>query len=216
MNGFSDNDELRAGMCEIGRRLYQRGLCSGHDGNLSIRLSDDRVLCTPTGVCKGFLVPDDLCVVGMSGNQLSGPRARTTEILLHLEIYAGRPDVLAVVHSHPPHATAFAISAEPFPAGLLAEAAFCFGEVPTAPYAQPGTLQFAQTVTPFLPGTCAILLANHGTVTFAESIDKAWALTESLENCARTFLAAKCLGKPSPLSDAARAGLNRLRSASPS
>ncbi|MFN9876889.1 MAG: class II aldolase/adducin family protein [Planctomycetota bacterium] len=94
--------ELRKQLCEIGRRMYDRQFCAANEGNLSCRLSDDEVLCTPTLHCKGFLQPDDLCTVDLQGNQLSGTRRRTSEILLHLEIYRQRPDVRAVVHCHPP------------------------------------------------------------------------------------------------------------------
>src|SRR5215204_3684253 len=102
--------KLKEQMCDIGRRIWQKGFCAGNEGNHSYRLSADRVLCTPTGISKGNLKPDDLCVVDMEGKQVSGKRKRTSEILMHLAIYKARPDVKCVIHSHPPHATAFAVA----------------------------------------------------------------------------------------------------------
>ena len=107
--------KLREQMCEIGRRVYAKGFAAANDGNISFRLSEDRVLCTPTRVSKGFMKPDDLCIVDMDGKQVSGKRKRSSEILLHLTIMKARPDVKSCVHCHPPHATAFAVAHEPIP-----------------------------------------------------------------------------------------------------
>lgn len=213
MSFAPDSIGLRAEMCEIGRRLYARGLCSGFDGNLSCRLENDRLLCTPTGCCKGFLAPDDLCVTDLSGVQLQGSRTRTSEILLHCEIYRGRPDIAAVIHSHPPCATAFAMAGKGLPAGVLAEAEYYFGEVPVAPYELPGTARFAETVRPFLSDHVAILLANHGVVVFASSLNLAWALTESLENYAHSLALAGGVPPPRALTDDQRRELAELKRA---
>ena len=134
--------ELREEICDIGRRLHERGFVAAWDGNVSHRLPDGTFLCTPTLCSKGRLRPDELCVVDAAGRQLSGPRARTSEILLHLVIYRERPDVNAVVHAHPPHATAFAVSGTPIPSGVLAEVEYFLGVVPTVPYETPGTARF--------------------------------------------------------------------------
>ncbi len=210
MNGFRDSPELRAEICEMGRRLYARGLCSGYDGNLSCRLVNGTFLCTPTRTCKGFLRPELLCTVDATGRQLSGPRNRTSEILLHLEIHRGRPDVGAVVHCHPPCASAFAVAGQLLPQGVLAEADALLGSVPVAPFALPGTAEFAATVTEYLPGSRAILLANHGAVTFAATLEDAWSLAECLENSARVILAAIPLGGGRDLSTTDRAALARF------
>lgn len=185
---------LRELVCEIGRRLYQRGFAAANDGNLSIRIGENEVLCTPTMICKGFMRPEDLCTVDLEGRQLSGTRPRTSEILLHLEIMRARPDVRAVVHSHPPHATAFAVAREPIPQCVLPEIEVFLGEVPLAPYETPGTKKFAQTVLPFLEGTNTILLANHGTVSFAEDLERAYWKTEILDAYCRILLLARQLG----------------------
>ena len=107
--------KLKEQICEIGRRVYAKGFAAANDGNISIRLNDREVLCSPTMMSKGFLKPEDLCVVDYEGKQLAGTRKRSSEILLHLSVYKQRPDVNAVVHCHPPHATAFAVAGEPVP-----------------------------------------------------------------------------------------------------
>lgn len=211
MSGFPDCLELRNEVCEIGRRLYARELCSGFDGNLSCRLDDGTFLCTPTRTCKGFLRPDLLCTVDRAGHRLSGPRERTSEILLHLEIYRGRPDVGAVVHCHPVWASAFASGGQSLPEGLLAEADALLGKVPVAGFALPGTAEFAATVTELLPGAAAILLANHGAVTFAPAMEDAWALAECLEHSARILAILSPPGPARLIPQPARAALERFR-----
>ena len=111
--------EYREVICEVGRRLYNKGFAAANDGNISIRLNRNEILCTPTGVSKGYMKPDDLCVVDPTGKQLRGVKKRTSEILLHLSIYRARPDIKAVIHSHPPHATAFAVAGVVKDAGRL-------------------------------------------------------------------------------------------------
>mgnify|MGYP006159639085 CR=1 FL=1 len=125
-------------MCEIGRRIWLKGFCAGNEGNHSYRIGPDRVLCTPTGISKGFLKPDDICTVDMEGKQVAGKRKRTSEILMHLAIYKARPDVKAVIHSHPPHATAFAVAGVDLPTCIHPEAEVFLGAVKTAKYVTPG------------------------------------------------------------------------------
>src|SRR3982074_3573528 len=125
--------ELREAICDFGRRLHDRGFVAAGDGNISARLPDGSFLCTPTMCSKGRLRAEELCVVDAHGGLLHGPRARTSEILLHLAIYHHRPDVCAVVHSPAPPATAFAVAGEPVPTGVLAEAEYFLGVVPTVP-----------------------------------------------------------------------------------
>ena len=126
-------EKLKADICEIGRRVYSKNYVAANEGNLSVRLDDNTVLCTPTLCCKGFMTPEDICTVDMQGNQLAGERKRTSEVLLHLEIYKHRPDVKSIVHAHPPHATAFAVAREPIPHGVLPEPDIFLGEVPISP-----------------------------------------------------------------------------------
>jgi len=194
--------ELRAEVCEIGRRLYARGHVAANEGNLSARLSPDRVLCTPTLVSKGYLKPADLAIVDLEANQVAGDRPRTSEIKLHLSIYKHRPDVRAVIHTHPPHATAFAVAGTPIPNGIHPELELMLGPVATAPYFTPGTAAFADSVVPFLEKTSAVLLESHGLVTYGANLEWAWFATEVLDSHCRLLLTARSLGGAKPLSDA--------------
>ena len=185
---------LKQEICEIGRRLVLRQLVAGTDGNISVRLTESEVLCTPTMLSKGRMTPDDLCLVDLDGNQLAGKRKRTSEILLHLEILAARPDVQGVVHCHAPHATAFAVTGRAVPRAVMPEAELFLGEVPTAPYETPGTEAFAKTILPYVHQTNACLLANHGVVCYADSLEQAYSLTEILDAYCRILLLAQPLG----------------------
>jgi L-fuculose-phosphate aldolase len=186
--------ELKQAICDIGDRIYKRGFAAANDGNITVRLNEREVLCTPTMCCKGFLTPDDICVVDMDGNQLSGRKKRSSEALLHLEIMKARPDVQSVVHCHPPHATAFAIAREPIPQAVLPEVEVFLGEVPIAPYETPGCKQFAETILPFVHKSNVIILANHGTVSYGESVERAYWWTEILDAYCRILILARQLG----------------------
>jgi L-fuculose-phosphate aldolase len=203
--------DLREQICEIGRRLYNRGFAAANDGNISVRLNDREVLCTPTMVSKGFMKAQDLCVVDETGNQIRGARKRTSEILLHLAIYRARPDVAAVVHCHPPHATAFAVAREPLPQWVLAEVEVYLGQVRMAPYETPGTQKFADTIAPFAVDSNTILLANHGTVTFSASLEIAYFNTELIDAYCRILLLARQLGRVTSLSAAQARDLLELK-----
>lgn len=193
--------ELRAELCEIGRRLYARQFVAANEGNLSVRLGPDRVLCTPTLVSKGYLKPADLAIVDLDAIQISGNRPRTSEIKLHLSIYKHRLDVNAVIHTHPPHTTAFAVSGTPIPNGIHPELELMLGPVPTAPYATPGTAAFANSVVPFLEKTSAVLLESHGLVTFGATLEWAWFATEVLDSYCRLLLTARTIGGAKSLTE---------------
>lgn len=200
----------RREICEIGRRMDTRGFVAGHDGNISCRIGADRVLCTPTLISKGRMRPADLCVVDMDGVQVSGRRPRSSEILLHLAIFRARTDVGAVVHCHPPHATAYAVAREPIPRGVLPEVELFLGDVPLAPYATPGSRAVADAVTPLVTEANAVLLANHGTVTCGPSLERAYWRTEILDASCRIFLLARGLGRLATLSATELAELEAL------
>jgi L-fuculose-phosphate aldolase len=187
--------KLKEQICEIGRRLYNRGFAAANDGNITIRLNDREVLCTPTMVSKGFMKCEDICKVDYEGKQLAGSRRRTSEVLLHLAIYKSRPDVNAVVHCHPPHATAFAVAGEPIPKCILPEVEVFLGEVPTAVYETPGGQKFAETVLPHLKASNTILLANHGTVTFGPNLENAYFNSEIIDAYCKILILAKQLGR---------------------
>ena len=186
--------QARETICEVGRRLYNRGFAAANDGNITLRMGENRVLCTPTGVSKGFMKPDDLCVIDMEGNQLAGNLKRSSEALLHLLVYKERPNTGGIVHCHPPHATAFAVAREPIPKCVLPEVEVFLGEVPIAKYETPGTQKFADTILPYLNDCNTILLANHGTISFADTLMTAYFNTEIVDAYCRILLLARQLG----------------------
>jgi L-fuculose-phosphate aldolase len=189
--------ELKEQICDIGRRIYAKGFAAGNDGNISFRLGPNEVLCTPTMMSKGFLEPSDLCIVDMEGNQLDGVRKRSSEILLHLTIMKERPDIRSVVHCHPPHATAFAVAREPIPQCVLPEVEVFLGDVPIARYETPGGQKLADTVKPFVRTANVVIMANHGTVSFGETVEKAYWWTEILDAYCRILILAKQIGRVS-------------------
>ena len=187
--------KLKELICEIGRRVYNKGFAAANDGNITIRLNEREILCTPTMVSKGYMKPEDICKVDYDGNQLAGTKRRTSEVLLHLTVYKQRPDVHGVVHCHPPHATAFAVAREPIPKCILPEVEVFLGEVPMAEYALPGTQQFAETISPYLNDCNTIILANHGTVTFGPDLEKAYFNTEIIDAYCNILLLSRQLGR---------------------
>src|SRR5580700_1983263 len=194
-NIMTTERELKEQMCEIGRRLYNKGFAAANDGNITVRLNDREILCTPTMVSKGFLKPDDICKVDYDGKQLAGKKKRTSEVLLHLVVYKTRPDVHAVVHCHPPHATAFAVAHEPIPKCILPEVEVFLGEVPMAVYETPGGQKFADTILPYTKSCNTIILANHGTVTFGPDLEKAYFNTEIIDAYCNILILARQLGR---------------------
>lgn len=185
---------LKQEICDIGRRIYAREFAAGNDGNISYRLTDDVVLCTPTQICKGFMTPEDLCTVDMEGKQISGQRKRTSEVLLHLEIYKADPQVKAVVHCHPPHATAFGVARVDIPSCVLPEVEVFLGLIPRAEYETPGGPEFAETVKPFIGKANTVVLSNHGTVSWGQSVEKAYWHTEILDAYCRILMLSQQLG----------------------
>ena len=186
---------IKQDMCEIGRRIYNKGFAAANDGNITVRTGENEVLCTPTMHSKGFLKPEDICTIDMTGKQLAGIKKRSSEALLHLEIYKARPDVKSVVHCHPPHATAFAIAREPIPQCVLPEVEVFLGDVPITKYETPGGKQFAETILPFVAKTNVIILANHGTVSYGTDVERAYWWTEILDAYCRMLMLARDLGK---------------------
>jgi L-fuculose-phosphate aldolase len=193
--------KLKEEICEIGRRIYKRQFAAANDGNISVRIGPDRVLCTPTGVSKGFMKPADICTVDMEGGQVSGNRKRTTEALIHLEVYRALDDVKAVVHCHPPHATAFGVAGVQVPTCILPEVEVAIGMIPTAQYETPSTKAFAETLKPFFDHANTIILANHGAVSWGESLELAYFRTEILDSYCRILMLAKDLGNVNRIPD---------------
>lgn len=200
-------------MVRVCRRLYERGLIAGAEGNVSVRLPDGRILATPAGLGKADLVPADLVTLDADGARVRGSRRASTEIAMHLRIYARRPDVHAVVHAHPPTATGFALAGEDLMAGVLPEVIFALGPVPLVPYAMPGTAALADAFEPYLAHHDVFLMARHGATACAPTLELAHQRMESLEQAARILLAARQLGPVAPLEPAQVDALRAARRA---
>jgi len=188
--------DMKRQICEIGRRIYEKGFAAANDGNSSVRIGNGRYLCTPTGVSKGFLKPNDIATVDDAGKQIGGEKPRTSEILLHLEIFHELDWVNAVVHAHPPHATAFAVAGMDLPSGILPEVEIFIGQVPLADYDTPGSKDFAETILPHLRKKAnTILLANHGAVGCDSTLEQAYFHLETLDMYCRILLLSKEVGQ---------------------
>lgn len=194
--------QIRALMCEIGRRLWQRGLVGATEGNLSVRLSTRQILCTPTGASLGHMKPDELVVIDNQGKPVDGGQP-SSEIKLHLKILAKRPDCQAVIHAHPPTATAFSLTGEEIPDNLLPEAAYVLGSVATIPFAMPGTDEVPNSIEPLLEDHKSFLMSHHGAVVMGKDLTDAYNRMETLERIAKIILTAKLLDGPRPMPDSA-------------
>ena len=189
-------EAIKKEICAVGKKLWMRQFVDGNGGNISYRIGPNEVLCTPTLVSKYDLTPEVLCMVDLEGNQIAGTKQRTSEILLHLEIYKSVPEAKSVVHCHPPHATAYAITGKVPPNMIIPEFEVFVGKVAISPYKTPGTLEFAQTVIPYVREHNTVLLANHGIVCWADTVTHAEWYAEVLETYCWTLLLASQLGVP--------------------
>jgi len=197
-----ESEAVKKQICEIGRRMYSAGFVAANDGNISVRAGDWRYLCTPTGVSKGFMTPEMICLVDDDGNQLEGALPRTSEILLHLKFFHEVPEINAVTHAHPPHATAFAVAGVQPPAGVLPEAEIFLGPIPLAEYATPGTQALADSILGHLKNKAnTILLANHGAVSCDKTLEQAYFHLETVDAYCRILLLARQIGKERTLDD---------------
>jgi L-fuculose-phosphate aldolase len=199
---------LRADIVEVGRRLYARAYTASNDGNISVRLGADRLLMTPKSVCKGFMIPDMMCITDLQGRKLQGDRDPSSEMLMHLEVYRQRPDVQAVVHAHPPIATGFAVAGIPLDRAVLAEVLTTLGSVPIADYATPSTSELPQAVGKYIKAHDGMLLANHGALTVGADLYGAYYKMETIEHFAKISLVARLLGRENLL---AREEVDRLQ-----
>ena len=204
-------NQLRREIVRVCRRLYDRGLIAGPDGNVSVRLDDGTILVTPAGASKGDLPEDDLVVVSAEGRTVAGVGRPSSELGMHLRIYARRPDVRAVVHAHPPWATALAVAGEGMTEPVLPEVIVQTGGVPLVPYATPGSDALPDAFEPFLPLHDAFLMANHGATTLGATLSAAHQRMESVEHAARILIGARLLGHVTLLTDAQVAELLALR-----
>ncbi len=190
---------LRRDLKRFSRWLSRLGFTPGTSGNLSVRLDSERLLVTPTGVSKGLIKASDMVIVDLDGRLLAGARKVTSEISMHLAVYRQRAEIHAIVHSHPPIATAFACSGRALDEILCQEAVMTVGRVPLAPYATTGTDEVAASMRPFLTDHDAILLANHGVVSYGKTLLDAFMKMETVEHLAHVGLVAHQLGTARPL-----------------
>src|SRR5258706_229845 len=191
--------ELREDIVKVGRLVFEKGWVAANDGNITIRLDAERILATPTGVSKGMMHIDDLIIVDMKGNKISGRAERTSEIAMHLTVYEMRPDIRSVVHAHPPVATGFATAGRHLNLALLPEVVIGLGCVPLAAYGLPGTPALTDPMLPLIPKYDALMMANHGAVCYGADVFKAYFKMETLEHFARIQLVAELLGGPTVL-----------------
>lgn len=191
---YPTDEQAREQILAAGKKIYQRGLVAANDGNLSVRVGDNALWMTPTGVCKGDMTEEMLVKLDLDGNLLAGGRKPSSETKMHLRIYRENPAVRAVVHAHPPAATAFACAGLPLDRPVLQEAVVFLGPVPVAPFALPGSEGVAESVAPFCRDYRALLLEYHGAVTWGETMEQAHYRLECLEQVAQVTLHLRTLG----------------------
>lgn len=193
--------EIKEQICQIGKRIYDKGMVASNDGNISVKLNDNEFLCTPTGVSKGFMTPDYICKVDANGKVIQANEGfkPSSEIKMHMRVYKERPDVNSVVHAHPMYATAFAIAGIPLTQPIMPEAIISLGYVPIAEYGTPSTEEIPDAISKYLQHFDAVLLANHGALSFSDSLLNAYHKMESVEFYAQLLYISKQLGGPKEL-----------------
>ena len=198
---------------DIGKRIWQRGYVAANDGNISVRLNDNELLTSPTGVSKGFMTTEMIIKVDNDGKVISGNSKYrpSSEVKMHLEVYKERPDIKSVVHAHPPYCTSFAVAGIPLDKCVLPEAIIIIGSVPTAKYGLPSTMEIPDSIRPYIKSSDAILLENHGALTFGSDLINAYYKMETLEHTARIVWNAIQLGNVNVLPEGERDRLMTLR-----
>ncbi len=203
--------QLRKDICEVGRRMYQKGFIAANDGNISARMDNGNVLLTPSATNKGRLDEEDLVVTDMHGVRLYGRKEPSSELPMHLVVYRERPDVRAVVHAHPPYATGFSVAGVPLDKPLISEVVLTLGTVPLAEYGTPTTPELAEAIEPYVREHDAILMANHGAMTSGPDLFTAYDRMETLDHFAHIWLVARIMGTERSLSAENVAKLKAIR-----
>ena len=201
-------EQARADIVEVGRRLWERGFVASNDGNISVRLDDRRLITTPKSVSKGFMTPDMMVITDLDGKRLAGEREPSSELKMHLEVYRNRPDARAVVHAHPPTATGFAVAGIALDRAVLAEVITTLGSIPLAEYATPSTEELPAAVRKYVKAHDGMLLASHGALALAGDVMSASYRMETIEHFAKISLVARTLGRENVLS---RGEVDRLQ-----
>ena len=199
----------REEIVKLGRLLHTKGFVAAMDGNISARVNGGMILSTPTCISKGMMEPEDLVLVDLNGRKIEGRREVSSEIQMHVLIYRMRPEIRGVVHAHPPTATGYAAAGMALDRALVSEIVVALGSIPLANYGTPGTPELLEALEPFIPGHQAILMANHGAVTYAEDVVHAYMHMETVEHFAKISLVAHMLGRQELLSEE---NVDKLRS----
>lgn len=202
---------IREDICEVGRRMYAKGFIAANDGNVSVRTSEGEIWTTPTGYCKGFLTPDVLVKVSAAGEVLEGNARPSSELKMHLCVYRKRGDVQAVVHAHPPFATAHAVAGIPLDRAYMPESVVVLGTIPVAKYGTPSTEEIPEAIASFVQNHNGLLLENHGALTWGKDLQTAYALMEALEFNAHVSFLVRQMGMERELSHERVAQLVSLR-----
>ncbi len=188
-------EQIKQEICEVGHRLYAHGFVAANDGNISVKLNENEFYCTPTGVSKGSLTPDMIIKIDAEGNKIEGTLNPSSEIKMHLRVFRERPDVNAVVHAHPPVATAFTVAGIPLDRYILPEAVLTIGDVPTCAYATPSTMEIPDSLMPYIQEHDAFMLKNHGALTVGNTLTRAFFTMEEVEFNAKIMKYAMELGR---------------------
>jgi len=188
-------EKIKQEICEVGHHLYDHGFVAANDGNISVKVSDNEYYCTPTGVSKGALTPDMIIKIDGNGNKLDGNLNPSSEIKMHLRVYRERPDVFAVVHAHPPVATAFTVAGIPLDRYILPESVLTIGDVPTCEYGTPSTMEIPDSLMPYIQEHDAFMLKNHGALTVGVNLNRAFFTMEEVEFNAKILKYALELGR---------------------
>lgn len=207
MNAFQAKQDI----IEAGRRIWIRGFVAANDGNISARVADDEILCTPTGVSKGFLEPAMIVTVDAEGRQRRGESKVSSEIQMHLMVYRKRPDVHAVVHAHPPTATGFAVAGISLDQCVLPEVLITLGGIPLAPYGLPSSAELPTAMEPYIEKASVVLMANHGVIAMGKDVMEAYYRMETVEHFAKVLLTAIQLGHVNVLGEERVEELTKLR-----
>ncbi|MDD2971602.1 MAG: class II aldolase/adducin family protein [Lachnospiraceae bacterium] len=209
---YMTDEEAKEAILDIGRRMYLRDFVSSNDGNISVKVSDTELWATPTGVSKGYIKIEQLVKMDMDGNVLEGTAKPSSEIKMHLGVYKEDPTVQAVTHAHPLVATALSIAGISLNKAVNTEAVLSLGNIGVAEYATPGTYEVPDSIASYVKDKNGVMLANHGALTWGDSIYQAFYALESLENCAKSeVLTHYILGKQNYLSDNQVATLMEVR-----
>jgi len=203
--------EIKKEICDIGKRIYDKGYVAANDGNISVKVGPNEFYCTPTGVSKGYMTPDMIIRIDGEGRKIEGKLNPSSEIKMHLQVYRDRPDVNAVVHAHPPTATAFAVANIPLDKYILPEAILTVGTVPICDYGTPSTMEIPDSLKPYLQNHDAFLLQNHGALSVGCTLNKAFFVMDEVEYFAKITYMANQLGNTQELSCEELAKLMELR-----